>query len=136
MDFDQILDQDFVEYMSHKNKFWMQIWACHMRLPTGRLETRLSRTIVLNPYLVLAQAKVDQVNFKIKHNIPPQFSNEDIVPLLNRAWYLFYANVRTNPKGISQRERCPLNRNLLLQKEIVVENNSNIIEINQTTINL
>ena len=128
------LDPDFVEYISNKK----HVRHVNLGVPHATSYWQVGDSAEQNGRFksVLAQAKADLVNFKIKHNIPLQLTNEDIIPLLNKAWYPSFANLRTNRKAIAERGWCPLNMNLLLHKEIAVQNNNLVSEeTNKTTIN-
>ena len=57
--------------------------------------------------------------------MPIYLGSEDIVPLVNKAWGKAFANIHTNKKSIAERGWNPLNRNLLLNKEIKASNNNN-----------
>ena len=49
----------------------------------------------------------------------PTLCSTDIVPIINEAWTLSFARVQNNKKAISERGWGPLNRNLLLYKELL-----------------
>ena len=49
----------------------------------------------------------------------PTLCSTDIVPLINEAWSKSFARVNNNKKAISKRGWGPLNRNLLLYKELL-----------------
>ena len=49
----------------------------------------------------------------------PTLCSTDLIPMINEAWTLSFARVQNNKKAISERGWCPLNRNLLLYKELL-----------------
>jgi hypothetical protein len=53
-----------------------------------------------------------------KHNIPIHLLGEDIIPVVIFTWEKTFGNARTNKKSITVRGNYPLNRSILLYKEI------------------
>ena len=69
--------------------------------------------------IALACAKKELVDSKLQMHIEPAtLSATDIVPLVNIAWEKSFARIHLNKMAIAERGWTPLNRNLLLYKEI------------------
>jgi hypothetical protein len=68
--------------------------------------------------MLLGVAKAELVQFKIRVNLPFALGGSNIIPLGNQAWDGSFANVVTSKKAIADRGWDPLNRNILLHKEI------------------
>ncbi len=49
----------------------------------------------------------------------PTLCSTDIIPIINEAWILSFARVQNNKKAISKRGWGPMNRNLLLNKNLL-----------------
>ena len=69
--------------------------------------------------IALSRAKKELVDSKLAmHMDPATLCATDIVPLVNIAWEKSFARTNLNKKAIAERGWTPLNRNLLLYKEI------------------
>ena len=69
--------------------------------------------------IALARAKKELVDSKLQMHIEPAtLCPTDIVPLVNIAWEKSFTRTDLNKKAIAERGWTPLNRNLLLYKEI------------------
>jgi hypothetical protein len=106
----------FIDYITNPE----HVWHVNLGIPHATSYWQVGDSSEQNGYFktLLGNAKKDLVSFKIRHNLPLSLNSEDIIPLLNKAWYPSFANKITNRKAIAARGWCPLNRNLLLHKEI------------------
>ena len=69
--------------------------------------------------IALTRAKKQMLDAKLALHIEPaSLCATDIIPLVNQAWSLSFARVELNKKAIAERGWGPLNRNLLLYKEV------------------
>jgi hypothetical protein len=116
----------FVDYITDQN----HIWHVNLGVPHATSYWQVGDASEQNGHFkgLLANAKKELVSFKIKHNIPIALNGEDIIPLINKAWKDSFANKVTNRKAIAARGWFPLNRNLLLHKEIKISENMTATE--------
>ena len=69
--------------------------------------------------IALTRAKKEMLDTKLALHIEPaSLCATDIMPLVNKAWSSSFARVAMNKKAIAERGWGPLNRNLLLYKEV------------------
>jgi hypothetical protein len=106
----------FIDYITDPN----HIWHVNLGIPHATSYWQVGDSPEQNGHFkqLLSKAKKELVTFKIRHNMPVQINSEDIIPLINKAWGPSFANKVTNQKAIAARGWFPLNRNLLLHKEI------------------
>jgi hypothetical protein len=118
----------FVDYITSPE----HVWHVNLGIPHATSYWQVGDSSEQNGHfkMLLGNAKKDLVSFKIQHNIPLNLTGEDIIPLVNIAWRRSFANVGTNKKAIATRGWNPLNRNLLLHKEI--QSGRNSCEITQS----
>jgi hypothetical protein len=112
----------FVDYITNPD----HPWQVNLGIPYATSYWQVGDSSEQNGYfkMLLNLAKRRLVSFKLKHNIPICLTGEDIVPLINAAWDKSFGNVKTNKKAIAVRGWNPLNKNLLLHKEICSGTNS------------
>ena len=110
------LNPIFVEYITNPD----HIWHVNLGTPHATSYWQVGDSSEQNGLfkMLLTEAKKELVNFKIKHGMPIYLGSEDIVPLVNKAWGKSFGNIETSRKAIAARGWNPLNRNLLLNKEI------------------
>jgi hypothetical protein len=106
----------FIDYITDPD----HIWHVNLGIPHATSYWQVGDSPQQNGHFkqLLGKAKKDLVTFKIRHNMPVAINSEDIIPLLNKAWVSSFANKASNQKAIALRGWFPLNRNLLLHKEI------------------
>jgi hypothetical protein len=68
--------------------------------------------------MLLGEAKRQLISFRSDHGLSITIRNEDIVPLVNKAWNDSFGRKVTNKKAIAERGWFPANRNVLLHKDI------------------
>jgi hypothetical protein len=119
---DSRLSPVFVDYITNPD----HPWQVNLGIPYATSYWQVGDSSEQNGYfkMLLNLAKRRLVSFKLKHNIPICLTGEDIVPLINAAWDKSFGNVKTNKKAIAVRGWNPLNKNLLLHKEICSGTNS------------
>jgi hypothetical protein len=119
---DSRLSAVFVDYVTNP----LHEWKVNLGIPYATSYWQVGECSKQNGQFkcLLTVAKKEIVAFKLKHNLPINLTGEDIVPLVNYAWDTTFANVRTNKKAIAVRGWNPLNRNLLLDKEICTTTNN------------
>jgi hypothetical protein len=113
----------FIDYITDPN----HIWHVNLGIPHATSYWQVGDSSEQNGHFkgMLGNAKKELVCFKIRHNMPVSLNSEDIIPLINKAWKESFANTATNRKAIASRGWHPLNRNLLLHKEIRISENDN-----------
>jgi hypothetical protein len=119
----------FIDYITDPN----HIWHVNLGIPHATSYWQVGDSSEQNGHFkgLLANAKKELVGFKIRHNIPIALSGEDIIPLVNKAWKYSFANKVTNRRAIAARGWFPLNRNLLLHKEIRISENMSTTQDNE-----
>jgi hypothetical protein len=112
----------FVDYITDPQ----HIWHVNLGIPHATSYWQVGDSSEQNGHFkqLLSEAKKELIAYKIKHNLPIALNSEDIIPLVNKSWHSSFANIRTNRKAIAVRGWNPLNRNLLLHKEIKISDTS------------
>ena len=110
-------DIPFLEYITteaHK-------WTVCIGVPYGTAIWQVADSKEQNGSykIALARAKKELLDQKLSLHIdPPSLCSTDIIPLVNIAWEKSFARVAMNKNAIAERGWYPLNRNLLLYREI------------------
>ena len=110
-------DFPFLEYITNDTHKWT---VC-IGVPYGTALWQVADSKEQNGSykIALTRAKKNMLDQKLQLHIDPaSLCSTDIIPLVNIAWELSFARVNLNKKAIAERGWGPLNRNLLLYKEI------------------
>ena len=107
----------FLEYVTNDAHQWM---VC-IGVPYGTAIWQVADSKEQNGSYKIALARAKKVMLERKLSLfmkNPSLVPTDIIPLVNIAWDLSFQRVPQNRKAIAERGWGPLNRNLLLYKEI------------------
>jgi len=108
----------FLEYVTNEKHQWQ---VC-IGVPYGTSLWQVADSKEQNGSYKIALTRAKKKKFEAKLDMfmeNPTLCSTDIIPIINEAWTLSFARVQNNKKAISERGWGPLNRNLLLYKELL-----------------